>query len=74
MKKYFAFLIFVIVLGSCSSKDNKWWQLLDTHPQKDPGKWNTMEITLDGARTVGLQNHDSKSTVYIKEFAVKPLK
>jgi len=33
-----------------------------------------MEITLDGARTVGLQNHDSKSTVYFKEFAVKPLK
>lgn len=81
------------------------------HPQKDPGEWNTMEITLDGARTIvyvngelvtdftegdavtpktrdfepdrgprpisgyiGLQNHDAESTVYFKEFAVKPLK
>jgi hypothetical protein len=81
------------------------------HPQKNPGEWNTMEITLDGLRTivnvngetvtdftegspvpektrdfepergprpesgyVGLQNHDSLSTVYFKEFAVRPLK
>ena len=81
------------------------------HPQKKPGEWNTMEITLDGAKTivfvngekvtdftegdavppktrdfepergprpvsgyVGLQNHDPLSTVYFKEFAVKPLK
>ncbi len=81
------------------------------HPQKNPGEWNTMEITLDGPRTVvyingekvtdftegdpvpektrdfepdrgprpesgyiGLQNHDALSTVYFKEFAVKPLK
>lgn len=81
------------------------------HPQKKPGEWNTMEITLDGPKTivyvngekvtdykegdpvppktrdfepergprplsgyVGLQNHDSLSTVYFKEFAVRPLK
>jgi hypothetical protein len=81
------------------------------HPQKAPGEWNTMEITLDSARTIvfvngekvtdfmegdsvppktrdfepergprpisgyiGLQNHDSLSTVYFKEVAVKPLK
>ncbi len=81
------------------------------HPQKSPGEWNTMEITLDGNRTIvyingekvtdftegdavppktldfepergprpvsgyiGLQNHDSLSTVYFKEFAVRPLK
>jgi hypothetical protein len=81
------------------------------HPQKTPGEWNTMEITLDGPRTlvyvngeevtdftegdsvppktrdfepergsrplsgyIGLQNHDSLSTVYFKEVAVKPLK
>jgi hypothetical protein len=81
------------------------------HPQKNPGEWNTMEITLDGLRTIvkvngetvtdftegspvpektrdfepergprpesgyiGLQNHDSLSTVYFKEFAVRPLK
>lgn len=81
------------------------------HPQKKPGEWNTMEITLDGERTIvsingekvtdftegdpvqpktrdfepdrgprpvsgyiGLQNHDSLSTVYFKEVAVKPLK
>jgi hypothetical protein len=80
------------------------------HPQKAPGEWNTMEITLDGPRTIvfvngekvtdftegdavppktrdfepergprplsgyiGLQNHDSLSTVYYKEVAVKPL-
>jgi Domain of Unknown Function (DUF1080) len=81
------------------------------HPQKIPGEWNTMEITLDGQRTIvnvngqkvtdfkegdpvppktrdfepergprpesgyiGLQNHDSLSTVYFKEVAVRPLK
>ena len=81
------------------------------HPQKLPGEWNTMEITLDGPRTIvfvngekvtdfmegdsvppktrdfepergprplagyiGLQNHDSLSTVYFREVAVKPLK
>jgi hypothetical protein len=22
------------------------------HPQKEPGEWNTMEITLDGPRTL----------------------
>jgi len=75
------------------------------------GEWNTMEITLDGQRTIvnlngekvtdftegdavppktrdfepergprpewgyiGLQNHDSLSTVYFKEVTVKPLK
>ncbi|KPK84479.1 MAG: hypothetical protein AMS27_09860 [Bacteroides sp. SM23_62_1] len=80
------------------------------HPQKAPGEWNTIEITLDSARTIvfvngekvtdfmegdsmppkirdfepdrgprpisgyiGLQNHDSLSTVYFKEVAVKPL-
>jgi hypothetical protein len=80
------------------------------HPQKAPGEWNTMEITLDGPRTIvfvngekvteftegdavppktrdfepergprplsgyiGLQNHDSLSTVYYREVAVKPL-
>jgi hypothetical protein len=82
-----------------------------SHPQKNPGEWNTMEITLDGQRTlvsingekvtdfregdpvqpktrsfepepgprpesgyIGLQNHDSLSTVYFREVAVKPLK
>jgi hypothetical protein len=82
-----------------------------SHPQKKPGEWNTMEIMLDGPKTVvningekvtdftegdavppktrdfepnrgprpvsgyiGLQNHDSLSTVYFKEFAVKALK
>jgi hypothetical protein len=82
-----------------------------SHPQKKPGEWNTMEIMLDGPKTVvningekvtdftegdavppktrdfepnrgprpvsgyiGLQNHDSLSTVYFKEFAVKTLK
>jgi hypothetical protein len=81
------------------------------HPQKNPGEWNTMEITLEGSRTIvyvngemvtdfteggsvpektrdfepergprpesgyiGLQNHDSLSTVYFKEVAVKSLK
>lgn len=81
------------------------------HPQKKPGEWNTMDITLDGQRTIvyvngekvtdftegdavppktrdfepergprpesgyfGLQNHDSLSTVYFKEVAVKTLK
>lgn len=81
------------------------------HPQKAPGEWNTMEITLDGQKTIvyvngekvtdftegdsvppktrdfepdrgprpitgyiGLQNHDSLSTVYFKEVSVKPLK
>jgi hypothetical protein len=81
------------------------------HPQKAPGEWNTMEITLDGQRTIvnvngelvtdftegdpvpektrdfepdrgprpesgyiGLQNHDSLSTVWFKEVAVKELK
>jgi len=82
-----------------------------SHPQKLPGEWNTMEITLDGPRTIvfvndekvtdftegdsvpaktrdfepdrgprpltgyiGLQNHDSLSTVYYREVAVKSLK
>jgi hypothetical protein len=81
------------------------------HPQKKPGEWNTMEITLDGPKTmvyvngekvtdykegdpvpaktrdfepergprplsgyIGLQNHDSLSTVYFKECAVRPIK
>jgi len=81
------------------------------HPQKNPGEWNTMEITLEGPRTmvningekvtdftegdavpaktrdyepergprplsgfIGLQNHDSLSTVYFKEVAVRSLK
>jgi hypothetical protein len=81
------------------------------NPQKSPGEWNTMEITLEGPRTIvfingekvtdftegdsvppktrdfepdrgprplsgyiGLQNHDSLSTVYFREVAVKPLK
>jgi hypothetical protein len=81
------------------------------HPQKKPGEWNTMEITLNGPETLvningqkvtdytegdavppktrdfepergprplsgymGLQNHDSLSTVYFKEVAVRPLK
>ena len=81
------------------------------HPQKAPGEWNTMEITLDGPKTIvyvngekvtdftegdavppktrdfepdrgprplsgyiGLQNHDSLSTVYFKEVAVRHLK
>jgi len=81
------------------------------HPQKIPGVWNTMEITLDGQKTIvyingekvtdftegdavppktrdfepergprpisgyiGLQNHDSLSTVYFKEVSVKSLK
>jgi hypothetical protein len=80
------------------------------HPQKDPGEWNTMDIMLDGKRTVvmvngkkvtdfregnpvlektrsyepergprpetgyiGLQCHDSLSTVWYKEVAVRPL-
>jgi hypothetical protein len=80
------------------------------HPQKAPGEWNTMEITLDGPKTIvfvngekvtdftegdsvpaktrdfepnrgprpisgyiGLQNHDSLSTVYFKEVAIKTL-
>jgi len=82
-----------------------------SHPQKSPGEWNTMEITLDSGRTIvyinggkvtdykegdavppktrdfepdrgprpvagyiGLQNHDSLSTVYFKEVSVRPLK
>ncbi len=82
-----------------------------SHPQKKPGEWNTMDITLEGQRTIvylngekvtdfaegdavqpktrdfepergprpesgyiGLQNHDSLSTVYFKEVAVKALK
>jgi hypothetical protein len=81
------------------------------HPQNKPGEWNTMEITLDGQRTIvsvnggkvtdfkegdlvppktrdfepergprpesgyiGLQNHDSLSTVYFREVGVRPLK
>jgi hypothetical protein len=81
------------------------------HPQKQAGEWNTMEITLDGQKTlvyvngekvtdftegdpvqpktrdfepergprpesgyIGLQNHDSLSTVFFKEVAVKKLK
>lgn len=82
-----------------------------SYPQKKPGEWNTMEIILDGNKTIvhvngakiteynegdkvppkirdfepergprpatgyiGLQNHDSESTAYFKEIAVKPLK
>ena len=82
-----------------------------SHPQKKPGEWNEMEITLDGPRTIvflngqkvtdytegesvaektrsfepdrgprplsgyiGIQNHDSLSTAWFKEIAVKPLK
>jgi hypothetical protein len=82
-----------------------------SHPQKNPGEWNTMEITLDGQKTIvningelvtdftegdpvpeksrdfepnrcprpesgyiGLQNHDTLSTVYFKEVAVKSIK
>jgi hypothetical protein len=81
------------------------------HPQKKPGEWNTMEITLEGQRTmvsingekvtdfkegdpvppktrdfepergprpesgyIGLQDHDSLSTVFFREVAVKTLK
>ena len=81
-----------------------------SHPQKKPGEWNTMDIKLDGKRTVvmingkkvtdfmegnpvpekirsfepergprpesgyiGLQCHDSLSTVWYKEVAVRPL-
>ncbi len=81
------------------------------HPQNKPGEWNTMEITLDGQKTIvfingqkvtdftegdtvqpktrdfepergprpgsgyiGLQNHDSLSTVYFKEVAVKKIR
>jgi hypothetical protein len=81
------------------------------HPQKKPGEWNTMEITLDGQKTIvfingkkvtdftegdivqpktrdfepergprpesgyiGLQNHDSLSTVFFKEVAVKKIR
>ena len=28
------------------------------HPQKDPGEWNTMEITLDGPRTIVYVNNE----------------
>ena len=81
------------------------------HPQKQPGEWNIMEITLDGQKTIvfingekvtdftegdpvqpktrdfepergprpesgyiGLQNHDSLSTVFFREVAVKKIK
>jgi len=81
-----------------------------SHPQKEPEVWNTMDIMLDGKRTVvivngkkvtdftegnpvpekklsyepergprpeagyiGLQCHDSLSTVWYKEVAVRPL-
>jgi hypothetical protein len=81
------------------------------HPQKKPGEWNTMEITLDGQKTIvfingekvtdftegdivqpktrdfepergprpesgyiGLQNHDSLSTVFFKEVAFKKIR
>jgi len=80
------------------------------HPQKEPGEWNTMDIMLDGKRTVvivngkkvtdftegnpvpektrsyepergprpetgyiGLQCHDSLSTVWYKEVAIRPI-
>lgn len=80
------------------------------HPQKAPGEWNEMIITLDGSRTkvsingetvtdfnegdavpaktrdfepergarplvgfIGIQNHDSLSTVLYKEIAIRPL-
>lgn len=80
------------------------------HPQKKPGEWNELEITLDGPRTIvlvngqkvtdfkegdpvpaktrsfeperglrqlsgyiGIQNHDSLSTAYFKEIAVRPI-
>lgn len=82
-----------------------------SYPQKAPGEWNTMEITLDGLRTIvlvngekvtdftegdavpektrdfepdrgprpesgymGLQNHDSLSTVYFRKVEVRPLR
>jgi hypothetical protein len=81
-----------------------------SHPQKKPGEWNTLEITLDGDRTIvflngekvtdfkegdtvppktrsfepdrgprptegyiGIQNHDSLSTAYFKEIAIKKM-
>ena len=81
-----------------------------SHPQKKPGEWNKLEITLDGPRTIvflndekvtdfkegdsvlpktrwfepnrgprplsgyiGIQNHDSLSTAYFKEIAIKPI-
>ena len=82
-----------------------------SHPQKKPGEWNELEITLDGPRTIvflnnvkvtdhmegdsvlpktrwfepdrgprplsgyiGIQNHDSLSTAWFKEIAIKPIK
>lgn len=81
-----------------------------SHPQKKPGEWNELEITLDGSRTIvflngekvtdykegdpvqpktrwyepdrgprplsgyiGIQNHDSLSTAWFKEIAIKPI-
>ena len=81
-----------------------------SHPQKKPGEWNELEITLDGPRTIvflngekvtdykegdpvppkirsyepdrgprplsgyiGIQNHDSLSTAWFKEIAIKPI-
>ncbi len=81
-----------------------------SHPQKKPGEWNNLEITLDGPRTIvflngekvtdyqegdpvppkirpyepdrgprsltgyiGIQNHDSLSTAWFREIALKPI-
>ena len=41
------------------------------HPQKKAGEWNTMEITLDGKRTIVLVN-DEKVTDFTEGDAVPP--
>lgn len=41
------------------------------HPQKKAGEWNTMEITLDGRRTIVLVN-DEKVTDFTEGDAVPP--
>jgi len=41
------------------------------HPQKKAGEWNTMEITLDGRRTIVLVN-DEKVTDFTEGDAVQP--
>lgn len=42
-----------------------------SHPQKGPGEWNTMEITLDGARTIVYINGE-KVTDYSEGDPVPP--
>ncbi len=41
------------------------------HPQKNPGEWNTMEITLDGPRTLVYLNGE-KVTDYMEGDSVPP--